>query len=109
MHTFIFFFLGGFIFTSDNMYRDDEVELQEMEDGEVGHREIEEEKMEQVERGEKLDEFKNYLFVTSKAIVCVLNKLILDMHQECVQSPLSRQPITSSGYEYTHKILNEDP
>ena len=39
----------------------------------------------------------------------VLNKLILDMHQECVQSSLSWQPITSSGYEYTHNILNEDP
>ena len=66
-----FFFLRWFIFTSDNMYGDDEVELQEMKDGEVGHQEIKEEEMEQVERGEKLDEFKKYLFVTVKAILCV--------------------------------------
>ena len=90
------------------MYRDDGVELQEMEDDEVRHQEMEEEEMEQVERGEKLDEFKNYLFVIVKAILCVLNKLILDIHQEHVQRPLSRQLVTSSGYEYTHKILNED-
>ena len=63
--------------------------------------------MERVERGEKLDEFKKYLFVKVKAILCVLNKLILDMHQEHVQRPLSRQSITSSEYEYTHKIINE--
>ena len=90
------------------MHRDDEVELQEMEDDEVGHQEMEEEEME-VERGEKLDEFKKYLFVTGKEILCVMNKLVLDMHQERVQRPLFRQSITSSGYEYTHKILNEDP
>ena len=53
------------------MYGDDEVELQEMKDSEVGHQEIKEEEMEQVERGEKLDEFKKYLFVTVKAILCV--------------------------------------
>ena len=64
--------------------------------------------MEQVKRGEKLDQFKKYLFVTVKAILCRLNKLILDIHQECVQRPLSRQPITSSGYKYTRKILKED-
>ena len=91
------------------MHRDDEVELQEMENDEVGHQEMEEEEMEQVERGEKLDEFKKYLFVTSKAILCVLNKLVLSMHQERDQRPLFRQLITSSRYEYTHKILNEDP
>ena len=64
--------------------------------------------MEQVKRGEKLDQFKKYLLVIVKANLCRLNKLILDMHQECVQRPLSRQPITSSGYEYTRKTLNED-
>ena len=79
------------------MHRDDEVELQDMEDDEVGHQEVEEEEMEQVERGEKVDEFKKYLFVTIKEILCVLNKLILNLHHECVQGPLSRQPITSSG------------
>ena len=47
-----------------------------MEDDKVGHQEMEEEEMEQVERGEKLDEFKKYLFVTVKEILCVLNKLI---------------------------------
>ena len=47
--------------------------------------------MKQVERGEKLDEFKKYLLVPLKAILCVLNKLILDMHQEHVQHPLYRQ------------------
>ena len=31
------------------------------------------------------------------------------MHQEHVQCPLSRQPLTSRGYEYTRKILNKDP
>ena len=49
------------------------------------------------------------LQLIAKAILCVLNKRILYMHQESVQHPLSRQPITSSGYEYTHKIPNEDP
>ena len=43
--------------------------------------------MEQVERGEKLDELKKYLFFTVKAILYVLNKLILDMHQERIQRP----------------------
>ena len=36
MHKFIFF-LAGFVFTYDNMHRDDEVELQAMEDNEVRH------------------------------------------------------------------------
>ena len=54
------------------MYRDDEVELQEMEDDEVGHREMDEEEMKK-----KLHEFKKYLFVTVRTILCVLNELIL--------------------------------
>ena len=91
------------------MHTDNEVELQEMEDDEVRRLEMEKEEMEQVKSGEKLDQFKKYLFVIVKAILCMSNKLIiLDMHQECVQRPPSRQQITSSGYEYTRKILNDD-
>ena len=75
-----------------------------MEDNEVGHHKMHEEEMEQIERKEKLHEFKKYLFVIVKTILCVLNELILDM-----QCSLSRQLITSSKYEYTNKILNEDP
>ena len=53
---------------------------------------------------EKLDEFKKYLFVIVKAILCVLNKFIPDIHQESFQRPLSRQLMTPSKYEYTMRF-----
>lgn len=76
------------------MHRNDEVELQEMEDDEVGHPEMDKIELELVERKEKLYKFKKYLFIAIKAILCVLNKLILDMHLERLQRLLPRKLIT---------------
>ena len=53
---------------------------------------------------EKFDEFKKYLFVIVKAILCVLNKFILGIHQQHFQRPLCRQLMTPSKYEYTMRF-----
>lgn len=59
---------------------------------------------------EELYEAFRYAFMTiCQAIRYVLNKHIVIMHHELVQHQLTKQPRNINGYDYIHRILNEDP
>ena len=76
-----------------NMHEDDKSEDEEME----------EEEMEQ-----EWYETIRYSLIVVKAIIHVLNELLVNMCRPHLQHPLIRQPKSTSGYDYIHKILNED-
>ena len=76
-----------------NMHEDDKSEDEEME----------EEEMEQ-----EWYETIRYSLIVVKAIMHVLNELLVNTCRPHLQHPLTRQPKTTSGCDYIHKILNED-
>lgn len=80
-----------------------------MENDELENQEIDEEEMEQEEMEEKWYETMKYLLTTIQAILCVLNELISNISHKQIQRSLTRRPITSKGYDYINKILQEDP
>ena len=60
---------------------------------------------EEEEMEEELYEIIKCSLMTIQSILYVLN----GMRRERVQHPLTRRPITRGGYDYMHKILNEEP
>lgn len=50
-----------------------------------------------------------YLLMAIEAVTHVLNELIVFIRDEYIERPLTRRPITSSGYNYLHKVLDENP
>ena len=96
LHELIHFFFSRrfYIMSHSNMHEDDKSEDEEME----------EEEMEQ-----EWYETIRYSLIVVKAIMHVLNELLVNMYRPRLQHPLTRQPKTTSEYDYIHKILNEDP
>ena len=75
----------------------------------IDKEEIEEEEMEEEEYEEELREKIKNLLIAVRAILQVLQELMVNMYNNQVQHPLSRRPKTSIGYDYVHRILNEEP
>ena len=69
----------------------------------------EDEEMEEEEMEQELYETIRYSLIVVKAIMHVLNELLVNMYRPRLQHPLTRQPKTTNVYDYIHKILNEDP
>ena len=65
--------------------------------------------MEEEEYEEELREKIKNLLIAVRAILQVLQELMVNMYNNQVQHPLSRRPKTSIGYDYVHRILNEEP
>lgn len=74
-----------------------------------GYDETEEEEMEEEELDQSLYDTIRYSLMGVKAIMYVLNELVVNIGRQRLQRPLTRQPKTTSGYDYIRKILNEDP
>ena len=47
--------------------------------------------------------------MATKAIAQVLNALMALIHDGHIESSLARRPISTIGYNYINKVLNEDP
>lgn len=74
---------------------------EEMEREEVGGRDIQED--------EEFYETIKLVLLAIQAILEVLNALMISICGEYIERPLARRPITAKGYNYIHKVLEEDP
>lgn len=67
------------------------------------------EQMEEEESKEELHEIIEYLLMQILEIFHMLNEHIINLQHERVHRPLTRRSVTTSGYDYIHKILKDDP
>ena len=70
----------------------------------IDKEEIEEEEMEEEEYEEEFRKIIKNLLIAVRAILQVLQELMVNMYNNQVQHPLSRRPKTSIGYDYVHRI-----
>ncbi|PRQ25237.1 putative harbinger transposase-derived nuclease domain-containing protein [Rosa chinensis] len=61
------------------------------------------------EEEEQFYEAVKILLMAIQAVVYVLYDLVFSIRGERIRRPLTRRPVTSSGYIYMHKILDKDP
>lgn len=78
------------------------------EDIEVDNEEMEEEIQDEKEE-EELHETIRYSLRSIEGNLCKLNEFIYNMYNNRIQHSLSRRPKTSIGYDYVHKILQDNP
>ncbi|CAN6687491.1 unnamed protein product [Malus baccata var. baccata] len=72
-------------------------------------REEVDEEMDEEKEEEEYHEAIKLLLMALQAIVQVLNALMVIIHDDHIERPLARRPISRIGYNYIHKVLNEDP
>ncbi|CAL9004215.1 unnamed protein product [Prunus brigantina] len=70
---------------------------------------MEGEEMNEEEMDEEFYETIKHLLMAMEAVVQVLHELMVMLRSEHIELPLIRRPITTSRYDYIHKILHEDP
>ncbi|XP_040361340.1 protein ALP1-like [Rosa chinensis] len=61
------------------------------------------------EEEEQFYEAVKILLMAIQAVIYVLYELVFSIRGEHIRRPLTRRPVTSSGYIYMHNILDRDP
>ncbi|KAM7476221.1 hypothetical protein LguiB_023464 [Lonicera macranthoides] len=105
-----------------SMYEGQVLEEEEIDDEEIGEDEMDEDMNyegmdedmndEDINDEEIYEEFYEAMYISVMAIYAlmhVLNQFLFMMRGEHVKRPLTRRRITSVGYDYIHKALNDDP
>ncbi|CAL2240264.1 unnamed protein product [Prunus armeniaca] len=88
------------------------MEMEEVDEV-LWNEEIEEEKEEEEMDDEELEKHDSetikILLMATEAIAQVLNVLMALIHDGHIERSLARRPISTIGYNYINKVLNEDP
>ncbi|KAK0593668.1 hypothetical protein LWI29_034862 [Acer saccharum] len=87
---------------------EEEIEGEEVEDGE-DEEEMETEEMEEEEMDEEVYEAIKHLLMAIQAVVHMLNEFVAIIRATYIERPLTRRPISRTGYSYIHKSLKHDP
>ncbi|RZB57591.1 La protein 1 isoform D [Glycine soja] len=78
-------------------------------DGDIYNEDTNDEDIDDEETNEEFYEATYTYVMTIYALIDILNQFLNMMRGEHIERPLTRPQITSRGYDYIHKALNDDP
>ncbi|KAL5127706.1 Uncharacterized protein HKD37_14G040079 [Glycine soja] len=83
--------------------------LNEEMDGDIYNEDTNDEDIDDEETNEEFYEATYTYVMAIYALIDILNQFLNMMRGEHIERPLTRRQITSRGYDYIHKALNDDP
>ncbi|KAH1233962.1 hypothetical protein GmHk_09G026284 [Glycine max] len=78
-------------------------------DGDIYNEDTNDEDIDDEETNEEFYEATYTYVMAIYALIDILNQFLNMMRGEHIERPLTRRQITSRGYDYIHKALNDDP
>ena len=103
------YFIYEFVLTLILTYNyDHDIKNEEM-DGDIYNEDTNDEDIDDEETNEEFYEATYTYVMAIYALIDILNQFLNMMRGEHIERPLTRRQITSRGYDYIHKALNDDP
>lgn len=106
---FIYEFVLTLILTLILTYNHDHDINNEEMDGDIYNEDTNDEDIDDEETNEEFYEATYTYVMAIYALIDILNQFLNMMRGEHIERPLTRRQITSRGYDYIHKALNDDP
>ena len=106
---FIYEFVLTLILTLILTYNHDHDIKNEEMDGDIYNEDTNDEDIDDEETNEEFYEATYTYVMAIYALIDILNQFLNMMRGEHIERPLTRRQITSRGYDYIHKALNDDP
>ena len=103
------YFIYEFVLTLILTYNHDHDIKNEEMDGDIYNEDTNDEDIDDEETNEEFYEATYTYVMAIYALIDILNQFLNMMRGEHIERPLTRRQITSRGYDYIHKALNDDP